>query len=755
VLVGAALLFFGPIVRGKTSSVVAGHQTALYPWAAYPKNGFDDRFPQSDQADEFHPWQVLMGRTLREDRTLPLWDPYTFGGSPFYTNGQNGIVYPPRLALEAVVADATWVHDLFLLAHVAASGLLMLLLLLDLRLRLVPALLGGSAWMFSSFNMGWLQLEHLSVMAVWLPAAVLLGRRALVRSSLPAAVGAATALALLILGANAEISLLVYLTVVGLVVGLAGILVLRARGRRRHAAFVSVGLTAVIAILPLLLAAASLLPTALAFQTLGRAPRSYAQLLDGFTVPLLDILHYSLVPAGTDRIDADDLNYSMTFVGTLTALGALAALLRRRAGLALGLALVVIAALIAIGTPLTFAAYHLVPGFAHFRPLGRIFFLWDFGLALLGALGLVALLERAARTRARGRSPRADRALAAAPAIALVAVALTIVQTAAYGRAANPPFQPREERYLFPETPAISAVLADRDERSASAPQRVLPLRGSRIGGRFTNPAFYANTPTLFAVESAAGYQSILPERTVGLWRVVAGESPESVLADPLEDAFLPSYFVGRTRYDLLARVGVTTLFAGPALDRDPNFRPERYAPLHLRDRYRGFDGRVLDLLGEQPRAYVVYGSLRARSPAEALVAFSRPGFDWRRRVVLEQQAGVTRARDELGPVAAVSREPNAVEYRVRSAHRGWLVAADSWAPGWHAKVNGREAKVLHANYAFRAVEIPAGDVRVELRYEPPGLRAGIGLSFAGAIVALALLVAPRVRARRAPAARP
>jgi uncharacterized membrane protein YfhO len=53
--------------------------------------------------------------------------------------------------------------------------------------------------------------------------------------------------------------------------------------------------------------------------------------------------------------------------------------------------------------------------------------------------------------------------------------------------------------------------------------------------------------------------------------------------------------------------------------------------------------------------------------------------------------------------------------------------------------VNGQEREILRADYAFRVVEVPAGDSEVVFAYRQPGLRAGAGISGL-AIVALVLL---------------
>jgi uncharacterized membrane protein YfhO len=50
------------------------------------------------------------------------------------------------------------------------------------------------------------------------------------------------------------------------------------------------------------------------------------------------------------------------------------------------------------------------------------------------------------------------------------------------------------------------------------------------------------------------------------------------------------------------------------------------------------------------------------------------------------------------------------------------LVLSDNWYPGWQATLDGRPIEVLRADAAIRAVAIPAGSHRVEMRYRPSGL---------------------------------
>ncbi|MEM7587233.1 MAG: YfhO family protein, partial [Acidobacteriota bacterium] len=80
----------------------------------------------------------------------------------------------------------------------------------------------------------------------------------------------------------------------------------------------------------------------------------------------------------------------------------------------------------------------------------------------------------------------------------------------------------------------------------------------------------------------------------------------------------------------------------------------------------------------------------------------------------------------------------------------GLVYLSESHFRGWQAALNGEPTDILRANYAFRAVEVPAGDVQLELSYLPPGLRAGATVSGLSLAAVVALLLAGLARRQRA-----
>ncbi len=64
---------------------------------------------------------------------------------------------------------------------------------------------------------------------------------------------------------------------------------------------------------------------------------------------------------------------------------------------------------------------------------------------------------------------------------------------------------------------------------------------------------------------------------------------------------------------------------------------------------------------------------------------------------------------------------------------------------GWSATINGQPAPLQNWNNAFLALDLPAGESAIELVYEPSGLKLGLILSGLGVLLAVILLLGPRV----------
>lgn len=109
--------------------------------------------------------------------------------------------------------------------------------------------------------------------------------------------------------------------------------------------------------------------------------------------------------------------------------------------------------------------------------------------------------------------------------------------------------------------------------------------------------------------------------------------------------------------------------------------------------------------------------------------------------------------------LAGVSFSPTKNEESVRVSYPGHrsvilngtassarlLVLNDTYADGWRARVNGIPAPILPVNLVARGVVVPPGAFRVEMRYTPPGMRAGAAI---GLLALLGLFIGRRTAAR-------
>ena len=285
-------------------------------------------------------------------------------------------------------------------------------------------------------------------------------------------------------------------------------------------------------------------------------------------------------------------------------------------------------------------------------------------------------------------------------------LALVIGELWLFGFDYNPTVAPEE---VYP-TPTLVDFLLQEDAPTASDPYRVMGTRLTLI----------PNTSMVFGLEDIRGYDPIAPRRYMELMSRLAGAS----------------------------RVGHHLLFTAadaPLLD----FLNVRYAFAtgELAGRWtpvQTSDGVTLYANTEaMPRAFMVYTSRVAQSPSESLEMTLAPDFDFRHQVVLE---GIEEAANQSPPglspqIKSTQDAPGVMTVEVASAVAGILVMSDPYTSGWVATVDGVAARILIANHAFRAVQVPAGEHTVRLEYRPLSFTVGAwgsGLSLLLIVASLA-----------------
>lgn len=626
------------------------------------------------------------------DGELPLWNPHEFGGIPFLATIQPGVFYPPLRVAYALFAGEHAYRVLFV-AHLLIAALGTLLLARDLRLGLGPALL-AAAWVTQPTWLVRLYDHPVYLTATtWIPWLVLASRRVVhAPSARGAAIVAVLAALVAVSGYPPLVLAIAYLLALGVPFWL---LERREPLRAPHLGAVAAALAAA-GVVAGLLAAVQLLPMLSLAQLTNRAAEAVEahERLAAIARMPSDMLFRIGVPQMTWGAAVAELWHR--FGPFLLLAGVLGPLLQPwRPAVWFAVAATVLAA------ALPFPVYGRLPLYSFVRFALEWAFIAPFVVYLLAALGVDALLARLP----------ASRASLAIPAALLV---LTLATFANWRL-----LDPRWLQLDFgtpPPVPAEDALCDVHDPRFRAFWTHGL-LRGSLMNERVRSPSGYE--------------QSLLPARTADLVRRLGignGVPLPQWAKSAAENASTLSRFSVRCLLTPWAPVLETAGFV-PKPAGDP-----RSARVYVNER-------------ALPRARLEHAVRVARSPEDALALTNAAPLDG---VILEDAPATDDAAAAPCAGAAGDRAdlvhdaPEDVRVRTHSDCASYLVLSDTLLPGWTATVDGAPAPILAADFAFRAVRLPAGEHEVAFTYAAPGLRAGAVASLAGLVAAVLLLARRR-----------
>jgi len=720
----------------------------------------------------FYPQRLYLAQSLWAGR-IPLWDPDLFLGVPFLANPQTAVLYPPSWLFLLGPVQVIYAAQLVLHAFLAAT---FTYLLARQAFGVLPlaAAIGGLAYAFGGFAVG--QGGHLNQIsaAAWLPAVLLAYDRFAATRRLSWLGLGALALALQLLAGHPQET---YMTLI--ILGIFG--VVRAPWRTaRLLAWWAIG-GAFMCVLGATLAAAQLLPT------LELAPLS----IRGDGVDWRDAVAGSLPPYLAVRalwppywIRVPYTEY-LGYVGvTPLVLGLLALMFGRWRGVLVAAPIAFLGLFLALGENNGSYAFVFssVPGFDTFRVPARWLLLWQFGVALLAALG-ADWIGRGARVDLRRpglwigllivefvliaglawqidqgepfpqrRTPLAFAAIGVAalaigalphlgrPVLALGLLTalsgaeLWAVADASPARQAPPPaFSQGEtvdwlrahgvtnqERLLSLARPEYVPAVEDQVRAEVGALPE--PIILALLVAQKWHDTLTPNVALQYGLNTADGYDGgVLPlSRWLRLTTLlVPSPRPDGVLLSRLE--VLPSD-------RLLDLLGVRYLITNGGTPGKADMQMVDFGDLRLFARTTVV-----------PRSLVVFGATSAADDSAALDRMANTDFDSNREVVLQTPAspGFSSA-----PVTVVPDKVGAERWHahVSLIRPGYLLQREAWYPGWRARVDGVETPIVRADLLFRAVALGAGEHDVEIFFDSASFNRGLLLSAGSLIVVIVLL---------------
>lgn len=641
----------------------------------------------------------------------PLWNPNAVLGKPYLSDLLAGALYPGNLFL-AVPPFARGLNLLFV-AHYAFTALGAFLWLRVVGLPRAAATLGALVWTFGGTMVSMGNVLNQLLSAAWLPWILWAWLR-------PHALGMKIALASLAMGLAllAGGPEMVLVSAAALVV------------TSRHPA------SLVVPPLAFAVAAVEILPF---FRFLTETWRG----VHGFAAS--DAMRYSVPPIDLVQLARDAWTPSperfmpQIYVGPGVLLLALLGLATTPRARVLWVVVTIGALLVVMGsyTPVYPFLYAHLPMSKLLRYPEKLFLGVHALIAAGAATGAASLVAWLAR---RGGSAFATRASAA---LAVLLCVLVFGDLARANRDAL--FAPRPEIVLDPPASA-RAILADAQAAAPSdagaAGAAAAPRQAPRV---FSNPV---GRPAARSLPAAVALDRALPWGAVGeLYGLANVNAPSSL--NLVKHEWLQGLLEGTSRttaLGALAALGTRYVTSWSKIDGVPNA-----VRLPIPDERIGV--KLYRLADAQPRAFVATRVREARDARDALERFvagedgSHAGLALVRRGDVPASALASDgASSNLDPTRDAGARPRIVEDRghllvveASMTTPGLLVVNDTMLDGWTARVDGIATPLVEVNGLVRGVWLDAGEHRVEMRYVPPGLLAGAGIT-AGTLLVLAAL---------------
>ncbi|MBN2126729.1 MAG: YfhO family protein, partial [Deltaproteobacteria bacterium] len=675
--------------------------------------------------------------------SIPLWNPYIFGGMPFWAHFESTIFYPLGFLFWLIHPGKAYGYTLFL--HLALGALFMYLLARSLGQGRAGGFVAGAVFICSGYVMAILYLGQMCPIQslVWLPLLILFLKRALTakRPWFNACAGGFFWGVQILAGAPQD-AFYAFLACALFLAWYGG----KGRGLK-HGPARAAEVLFVLFLVGAGVASVQLVP---AFELIGESVRSsldaYEMVTQG-SYPPEGLITMIMPGFFGDYVNntywVGNVPWSIPqqnlYVGALSLVLFLFLPFREEAGkrvLLFAGTLALLALLLALGrhTPI-YKWVWLLPGFDRFRAPSKIMVLWVFAAGLLAGQGMDTLLRE--ETGAFSKRILLLMGLVVAlvgldicfhleKTLTLKVFSPLVMEEALVHRLKDAAGIIAAEFHRFTLLCAFAALLIGFRIRGKLGPRTagillcallVFDLAWVNGPSIQSNDAFYRTTGEIKrGLEETMGKDSG-PFR-VGGFQSELGPNIEMVLG-----------------YQSVG--GFTALF----LDRYYTYI-NRYTEGQLPAGWQYFfygrhgNARLMDLLNVKyeiayqkrkyyprpdyfPRAFVV-ADCRVVARKEVLDILASPDFDPYRTVLFEREEappdltpGGFREPLRAWSTEILSYRPDRIELRAASSRPAYLVLSEVFYPGWKAFVDDRPARILRGDHLFRVLEFPEGSHRV------------------------------------------
>lgn len=774
------IIFFHKVFLGLVPIPLDFLVGTYYPWLDY-KWGYEVGVPVknaalTDVVSALYPWRTL-AMDMMKNGQLPLWNPYSFSGTPLLANWQSAPFYPLNILL--VLFGNLWGWTLLIVLQPLLSMIFMYLFLRQINLKYYSSIFGAIIFAFSGFMVTYLEYATSGQIFVWLPLILIFIEKFTIKKKLIYFIPIPL-ISFLILTAGFFQPALYALSFAYLYFLFRLFEIEKFSITKDN--FKSILLGTALFLLGITLSAVQLLPT---FELLENSIRDKDINIIGYgfgLLPLQNIVTFISPDFFGNPVTNNYWGYmgyqeTVGYFGVLPLIFLVISLFFRRSSLVNFLALILISSLLlAFDNPISRLVYSLNTPFISTGYASRILIITSFIAAVLAAIGLNKL---------ESGDKNGDR-ISLRVTVIFAAVILGILLTlglltssqhilildgellsnlkVSFKNTLIPlgfvclslvglklikdkkilvtflifittldllrfsmkftPFSP--VRLNFPQTPVINYLEAN-----------VGNYRVERLKGEIMSP----NTWTPYRLMSPSGYDPLFSKQYAYFCNLYSSNNLSDNLSRYCE--------LGAADSPLVDLVGVKYLLV---IKRDNNGSPDRNSLLPLlkleNQKYRQvFEDKttvVLENTQVMPRVSI-FNQYQVEGDYKKAVALLQGGFDYNKVVILNKQPDLTIPSSSSPNVVEINHySSNELTINTDTSENGILVLSDSYYPGWKVEVNGKPETILLADGIYRAVAVPKGKSVVNFKYEPDSFKYGIIISGASLAFLMGLLIYSR-----------
>lgn len=747
------------------------------PWRSssflgYTPGSFPNKAQYFDVIRQLYPWKTLVISSIK-NHELPLWNPYNFSGTPLLANFQSAVFYPFNVFYLLFPQIMGWTILVILQPFLAL--VFTYFYARKIGLRVIGSLFAAVSFAFSSFMIVWLEYNTIGHVLLYLPLALLSVENILERFSLRWMV--IFVLALLFSQFAGHPQIFFYSLV----------LVIAYLFYRTYSQKITVKRKYFTIFFPLLILTLGigsilLLPGIELIKNAARSVHDYNFLIQKILIQPWQFVMF-FVPDFFGNAATRNYWLPDTYIGKVTSIGHIPILFiflaltqRKNSFIKFFIIAGVFTLLLATLNPLTIFLYKFnIPIISTSTPTLAIF-LFCFAASMLCGLG-VDFWEK--------ESFKLTKFVRIIASIIFVYITLWIVvllfpKITTFSWVSNLSISMRNLFYstiiiIFGLALLFAGIKKSRLKFTIlvllllvhvvdlnrsfekfnpfSPPQTIFPkteilsfLQENANTDRFWGygSAFIeANITTQYSIFSPDGYDPLYPARYGEfIHSSKEGKILKEFSTTNRSDAVIaPGYGDDLPKNPYRLRV-LDMLGVKYVLDRVENgaseniFTSDRFSPIYEKDGWKIFVNKKAS-----PHAFLTNDYKVFNTKEEFENIFFANSFNPSKTILLEENVPEVLSNDQSSNVKLQLYTPNKVSYQTQAGSNKLLFLSDVYYPGWKAFIDGEETKIYRANYAFRAVLVPAGEHNVEFIYLPASFNIGKKISLGSIALFLVYLL--------------